>query len=217
MPTNRLPDYSDDSPHCGDSTAHAEQSNRRAIVRKQLLTIGREYQSKTIEMSILLEECHRERYWQEDFVTFNEYVEAELGISTRTAQDLTRTIRACQAANVSVEEIHRLGWSKVSVVASHLTSENAAKLLMEVEGKSCRELRNLVRNNKSLTAAKKATTVTRKMPRQIELSAMFEAALRLACQHTRDLDIESNLKFIADKFIEFCPPPSALLSANHRN
>jgi hypothetical protein len=188
---------------CGTSAGPHDRSSQ---VRLRLVEIGRAYQQSTIEVATLLEEVHRNGYWQDSHTTFSRYVEDEVGISLRTAQELLRVIRSCQSVGVSAEDIARLGWSKVAVIARHLTPQNAAQLLRHVEATPYSDLKKqakVMQRQQQPSASELSESRDR-----ICVTHAIQRALRLASMHTHDPDIQANLEFIAKKFTELCPVPS---------
>lgn len=198
-------------------------ADRPRVVRRCLAIVGPIYEKSKIEVAKLLEECHREGYWVKDYKSFAEYVESEVRLSPRTAQELIRVVRKCCDAGVPTSEINRLGWSKVAVVAQQLTSHNAAELLAEVESKSYAQLQESMRQKKraakNLPAkARPAASCRPGAPTEsLVMSRSLNEALRLACLHTHDPSLQTNLDFIATKFVELCPTPSRIASGDNLN
>ena len=187
-----------------------DHTKRREIVNQQLSSLGPKYEQSQIEIASLLCEAHSKQYWRYEHESFGAYVQDVVGISVRTGQELVRVMRACQAVGLSSAEITRLGWSKLAVVARKLTPENAKSLLNQVEQKSYRELKD------SCTKAGADNRQKKPLP-LITLSTVIEEALRLACAHTHSVEVQPNLEFIAQKFLEVIQPPSRIPKVNHQN
>jgi len=206
----------------GDGSAEYEHAVSRAVfVRSSLIMFGQMLDSSQLAMAYLLEECRREGYWVHEYSTFTEYVEQEVGIPMRTAQALMRVVRCCNRANVSPERVAQLGWSKLAVVAGHLTAENATELLDEVSNKSHSQLQELMRQRKRKEqTTRKQSSKPKKSAvdvAPIVLSETVQEALRLACLHTHDQSTNTNLEFVAKKFMELCPVPSRVPSGPSLN
>ena len=189
-----------------------DSTERRQTVKQRLSALGSQYQTAQIEIAMLLLEVHREQYWRYESETFEAYVQETAGISLRTAQELLRVIRACQTVNLSTTEITRLGWSKLAVVAQHLTPENATALLAQVEQTSYRQLKQSFSKSGSHRKNPQSTRTPK-----IILSQVIQDALRLACTHTHDVDVQPNLEFMAQKFLETVQPASRFPRADHLN
>ena len=175
---------------------------RRQAVNQRLSALGPQYQEAQIEMATLLAEAHGQQYWRSGYESFGAYVQQLAGISLRTAQELLRVIRACHAVNLSNSEIAKLGWSKLAVVAKHLRPETAQKLLSEVQEMSYAQLQ--------AAYSKHAAAAEKTAPSRLRVTDVIDAALRLACLHTRQTELQSNLDFIAEKFLELVQWPSRL-------
>jgi len=189
-----------------------QSTNRSSEVRSRLKTLGQFYKAAQLETARLLEECRSGGYWAEDYTTFSDFVEKEVGISMRTAQELMRVIRKCNDAEVSPEKIAELGWSKVALVAKDLNKENAAKLLDEVKKKSYSQLQESIRQKRKAekTGNDGPLCETDTEQSEICISENVLAALQCASLHTRKTSTQANLEFMAAKFMELCPPPSRL-------
>ncbi len=185
---------------------HFDFEKRRLAVNLRLSALGPQYQEAQIEMATLLAEAHRQQYWRQGYENFGTYVQQLAGISLRTAQELLRVIRACHAVNLSNNEIAKLGWSKLAVVAKHLRPETAQKMLCQVKDMSYGQLKATYSKNAAPVAEKKATTATSRL----RVTDVIDEALRLAFFHTRETEMQSNLDFIAEKFLELVQWPSRL-------
>lgn len=212
QPNNRLLGYEEAKQEPSGSDDASQQTDRGLFVRSSLIMFGQLIENSKLMAAYLLEECRREGYWSDHYSSFREYVEEEVGIPMRTAQELMRVAAKCREANVSPELVAELGWSKVALVASRLTSENAAELLSQVKAKSYSQLQEVMRQLKRKVAqpGKKRKADKKREESPVVLSKGVQEALRLACLHTRDQTTEVNLEFIAAKFMELCPPPSRL-------
>jgi hypothetical protein len=194
-----------------DENATSSNKKRSKEVRLRLKELGQFYKAAQIETARLLEECRAGGYWAEEYATFSDFVEKEVGISLRTAQEMMRVIRKCNVAKVSPEKIAELGWSKVALIAKDLNEENAAKLLAEVKDKSYSQLQESTRQkrkSKNAVKGKSYSKVDKNEQSDICISESVLAALQCASLHTRDFSTQANLEFMAAKFIELCPPPS---------
>ena len=173
-----------------------------------------------IRAAILLTECRDGGYWAEDYSTFSEYVEQEVGLPMRTAQELMRVIRKCVNAEVESERIAEIGWSKVALIASELTKENADDLLKQANEKTYSQLQELLRQKrKNAKSGNKTSRSETRLSKQaaILVSEKVLTALQCASLHTRDTSAQANLEFVAAKFIELCPPPSRLPESQNWN
>ncbi len=184
---------------------------RRRAVKQQLSILGPKFQEAQIEIAVLLSEAHKKQYWRHEHESFKSYVQEIAGISLRTAQELLRVIRICQAVNLSTAEISRLGWSKLAVVAKHLTPDNAINLLSQVEQSSYSQLKNYFTKT-----GENQKTNPKKRP-SITFTQVIEEALRLACAHTHSIDVQPNLEFVAQKFLELIEPPTRIPRIDHPN
>ena len=212
--TNRLPEFPDDKSSRRETEAEEmTRSGRSRFVRERLFTVSRTFRESRIEIATLLDETQREEYWRDTHSSFRDYVEQSLKISQRTAQELLKVIRACRAANIAAATIAELEWSKVAIVAGRLTPENAVQVLADVKDKSYGELKKMVRREKAAGTQKQ----TRHADGKITVTEVVHEALRLACAHTREIEFQANMEFMAAKFIELCPPPSRLLRIDHAN
>jgi hypothetical protein len=210
QPNNRIGDnfFGD-----GDESKFA-QKGRATEVRNRLKTIGSKYRKLQIETAILLVECRDRGYCVDGYSTFANYVESEVGITLRTAQELMRVIRKCQDADVSVEKIAELGWSKIALIASDMTKENAVELLAEVKDKTYSQLQESKRQKKKEKETKKnsvegmpGSTIKPEGQPGIVLSNNILRAIQCASTHTRQVSMQANLEFMASAFMDLCPPP----------
>ncbi|MDA1052509.1 MAG: hypothetical protein O3C40_18795 [Planctomycetota bacterium] len=108
-------------------------TDRARQTRAELASLGRLYTKMSMHIAGLLSEVQQGNYWRGDYSTFAQYVEKEVGIRPRTAQELLKVFHAAQKLRIPLEEIERLGWSKLAVVAGQLTEENKAELLRDVD------------------------------------------------------------------------------------
>ena len=183
-------------------TGSMDFEQRRQAVNQRLSALGPQYQEAQIEMATLLAEAHGQQYWRSGYESFGAYAQQLAGISLRTAQELLRVIRACHAVNLSNSEIAKLGWSKLAVVAKHLRPETAQKLLSEVQDMSYIQLKSAY--------SKHAAAAEKKAPSRLRVTEVIDEALRLAFIHTRHTEMQTNLDFIAEKFLELVQWPSRL-------
>ncbi len=188
-----------------------ESQTRGEQVHERLRILGPLYSKSKFELAELLEECHLKGYWASSHKSFADYVE-DIGLCLRTAQELTRIARQCREAGVPMSEVARLGWSKVQMVAKKLTKENASDVLAQVESQSFGQLQEAIRQEKKQAQGLKTSKIRDADSAQeaelIAVSRQLSEALRLACLHTHDPNLQVNLDFIASKFVELCPIPS---------
>ena len=209
QPKNRFGNRS-----CAYGEGFKQAGDERAkTVRSQLKALGIIFKKMQIKAAILLVECRDCGYWAEDYSTFANYVEQEVGIPMRTAQELMRVIRKCVAAKVTPHQIAELGWSKIALIAFDLTQENSVALLAKVKNKSYSQLQALLRQErkkKNACRGDSSSKTSLDKRSDVVLSGKVLEALQCASLHTRDTSAQTNLEFIAARFIEFCPPPSRI-------
>ena len=118
---------------------------------------------------------------------------------------MVRVVKQCREADVALDRVAELGWSKVAVIAKHLTKENASELLAEVENKTFGQLQEMVRQ-KNRQETKSATQATQPLVQeeltQIIPSDTVYRAIEMAREQTGSLKGEDNLNFVAEKFME---------------
>lgn len=188
-----------------------ETQTRGEQVHERLRILGPLYTQSKFELAELLEECHLNGYWATSHKSFADYVE-DIGLCLRTAQEYVRIARRCREADVPMSEVAKLGWSKVAMVAKKLTKENASDVLAKVKSQSFGQLQETARQEKQQTqgegSAKSRDAHRVQNAELIAVSRQLSEALRLACLHTHDPNMQANLDFIASKFVELCPVPS---------
>ena len=181
-------------------TKHDQQHENG--IRSRIRELASQYKKAKIELAKLLIEARQNGFWRGEFSSFRQYVEEEVGIPIRVAQELMRVYQKCSEAKISDAEMSEAGWSKLALVANHLTQENAAQQLKLAKESSYRDLKA----KQAETARKTKASTKRESP--IVVSYVVEQAIQLACRHTGDSEITTNLDFIAKTFIDLCPPPS---------
>lgn len=179
-------------------------TERAEVAREQLAEMCQDIRQHMLDIGYLLEEIHRAEYWRGHYASFEVFIEEEVGFSVRKAQELIKVIRYCQSADIQREEMASVGWSKLAIVAGDLTKENAAEVLAGLKRKSCRQLKEEARQRK---AERKTSSPGRRTAELIVTEIVLEA-MRYACLHTRDMDFQTNLEFVAAKFLEHCPSPA---------
>ena len=76
----------------------------------------------------------------------------ELGIQTRKAYYLVQIDRALDGLSVPRERLLRIGWTKLQVIAAHITPENAETLLSQAESHPVHVLRDIIDGHAPETA-----------------------------------------------------------------
>lgn len=201
-----VPSFDDAASQYG---ASASLADRALQTRIELASLGRLYQRIGMHVARLLSEVQQGDYWRGDFDTFTQYVEKEVGIRMRTAQELLKVFHAARRLHIPLDEIERLGWSKLAVVAGKLTEENKAELLRDVERLTYSQLKT--------KHAREATSSSRKSGSVLYLTEDIQRALRRATCFTHDEDPQHNLEFVARKFLEHCAIPSIVGRTQHSN
>ena len=114
-------------------------------VREQLKEAIKKIDSNKFAAAALLCTARESGESWDGFGSFYEYIDSELGIKRRTAKELIRIHKTCESVGVTVAEVAKVGWSKLAVIAVHLTVENKDAVLNEVASFSSRELQKSVR------------------------------------------------------------------------
>ena len=182
-------------------------------VRQLLVSISKAFQKTQAQFAELLVECHDKGYWTFDYPNFGEYVDGELGIKLRKAQELMKLWRICVEFNISPETINELGWSKLAIVGSSINKQNVNDVLKNVAEKTFAELQS----EKKLQKKQSCAANKKKADSKLVVTDVIERALRLAATHARNLDTQACLESIAEHYLEnqtFRPRPSRRYELN---
>ncbi len=181
----------------------------RPTVRQILIELGPHYQRCQIRMARLLLKCHNDGLWQQDYDTLEDYLEKEVRISLRTGQELMRVARLCEQFAISDETIESLGWAKIAIVSRHMCSENRDQLLMDVAHYTARELRQKYSKKTDRKFIRESVEQEQEhrdeegvSRSQLQLNGVIEDALRVAASRTHSHDIQANMEFIAQRFLQ---------------
>ena len=192
--------------HIAESESReTDASDRAAEVLAALIRYGTMIEKSKFKAAYLLEECKREGYWANHYPSYTAFVEDAIGISKRAAQEMIRVVKQCRNADVPLERVAELGWSKVALISKRLTKENAPELLAQVEQKTFGQLQEMLRQAKrkeKKPADQPAKGVVSGTLKPIVLSETVHQAIYMAQEHTGSLSGEENLNFVAEKFME---------------
>lgn len=189
-------------------------------VRAHLKEAIENIDSNKFAAAALLCTVRENEYWAGDFESFQDFVESYLGIKLRTAQELIRVHKTCWQVGITAAEVAKAGWSKLAVIAKHLTAENKDDLLNEVASSSYSELQKNYRSTKSKTPETdipESRTDPDGYTSNLCISHIVATAISHAAIHTRQNDSQTNLEFVASQFIELCPIPSRIPRIDHLN
>lgn len=191
-----------------------DMKQRGVVVLRQLTALKVKIDGHQFEFSALLDEVHQLRHWRAELPTFERYVQEVLGINVRTAYEFMRVYRICRSVNLPKETVAKVGWSKVAVVAKHLTPENVSEIIKQVETMGYRELQETYSTmSKGQDEGKDSRSVKarkRQPPSKIKITLVIQEALHLACMHTHQVTSQENLEYMATHFLKHCSPPSRL-------
>jgi len=165
-------------------------------VRQLLVKISKAFQTTQAQFAELLVECHDKGYWATDYSTFADYVDREIGIKLRKAQELMKVWRVCVKFKISPEKIDEIGWSKLAIVGSSINEQNVEDILRNTAAKTYAELQDERRSQRSRTSSKQKTDS------KIVVTDVIEKALRLAAAHARDLNTQGCLEQIAKHYLD---------------
>lgn len=156
-----------------------------------------------IEAGMLLCLVAESKAWTTKFSSFESYVEEELKISLRTAQQLMKTVRKCVESQIELVEVAELGWSKLALVLNHLTHQNKENVLQDVTSMPLAELKSKYKKVKETADKNERQTKTdtgTAIP-TIILTATLQQALLKAAVQTKSDDLTTNLDFLASRFL----------------
>lgn len=103
------------------------------------------------------------------FETFAKFVEDEHGMKYRKAMYLINIYTKLVEANIEWATVKHLGWTKLRVIADHLTHENASEWITRSEGMTVAQLEDYIRSmnaggtSEEADDAAKTTTMTFKV------------------------------------------------------
>lgn len=180
-------------------------------VRQLLVRISKAFQTTQAQFAELLVECHDKSYWGPDYRTFQEYVACELGLKQRKTQELMKVWRVCQQFEIPPEEINKLGWSKLAIVASSINAGNVHDVLKNVTDKTYAELQSEQKRHRRKPSAKK------KADAKIVMTDVIQQALRLAASRLHDVDTQECLESIAKHYLQSVSFRSRLPRRDERN
>ncbi len=187
-------------------------------MHQRLIRLGLDIQANQLEIATLLAEVHQYKYWRRRFPTFESYVNEIIAISLRTAQELLRVIRKCEALKVPMSVMAKVGWSKLAVVVNHATSENVSTVIAQAEAMSYAELKKEYSPSRESDAGPQdqpyRNRARKQPPSKIKITQVIEDALYLACMHTLQVTPQDNLEFMATHFLKHCF--TTLASSDHR-
>jgi hypothetical protein len=173
--------------------------SRRNRCRRRLIALALQDSSMKAETARLLSEVRDRSYWAGEFESFEAYCEQELGMSLRTAQELMKTYNKWVKAGVPEGQIEEIGWSKLALLAKHLTPTNRDKLLADAAASSHAMLKEKYRQG-----ASRGKPRTNRQP-DLTLTPSIIAAVTRAGEFTKSDDLQDNLEYVAQRFLDDHP------------
>ena len=190
------------------STVEAIEGGSRASV---LATAIRRATTGRDDFSILVAGCLLEfrtrRYWEPlGYVSFQDFVRAELPFGLRSAQQMMRVYRRLvHTLHIPPEQLRSLGWSKLAVVAGVLTATNVNRVLADVAQFSFARLRELYAPSQQPALPSTPAST----PPALIVTPVVAAALARAAALLGDDAPQHGLEHMCLAFLASTPAPTA--------
>ena len=128
------------------SSVEAEHS----FIRQRAQDARSKIEESYWDLSVVLHEIYTDMLYQSwGFKSWADYVEIEMGMNKRKAQYLVSIQSWFGEMKPSVQRwVRELGWTKAKELVGRVDNENAEEWQEKVEGKSYRELMNLLEESK---------------------------------------------------------------------
>ncbi|HVX14284.1 MAG TPA: hypothetical protein VHC22_24070 [Pirellulales bacterium] len=167
-----------------------------AAVCRRAIDLGIEVERKQWELGEVLREIQEKQLWKSTgSKNFSAFVVDSVRVSLRTAQELIRVRKACEAVGLSKQTIDELGWSKLAIVASKLTGSNKDQILEDIRQKSTAQLRQIYAQKRPKGAAPGNRAA------QLRITDTIAKAFYCAAIQTGVHDRQTNLEHICAEFL----------------
>lgn len=134
----------------GLATVGAKDTGQHAEIREKVRALRSQAEETYWELSTVMHEVYQNSLYQAwGFDKWHDYVEQELDFTPRKAQYLIGIQDWFGKMPPNVQKwVRELGWSKAKELVGVVTAQNAAEWKKKIEGKSVREIIDMVKGSK---------------------------------------------------------------------